>query len=108
MPSRSAMGSKATAVLPSVCAAVQLPAVAQQAFAGLQNHRDGVVLHAPDARNAVEPGGFRTQPVQVGDGEEAVGVGAAALMRGVPLLPFGGEGGCVPLIGPAEIRVQCA
>ncbi len=80
---------------------VQFPAVLLQAFARPQNQADGVVLHAPGAGSAVQPGGFGAQPVQVRDGEEAVRVRAVAF---VGVVPFGpgrrGEG--------FSRRFQCA
>ena len=66
---------------------VQFLPVAKDAFACPQNQADDVVLYAPRARRAVQAGGCGIEPVQVGDGEEAVGVGAVAFVRGVPVRP---------------------
>ena len=70
---------------------VQFPAVLLQAFARPQDQADGVILHTPGAGNAVEPGGFGAQPVQVRDGEETVRVRAAAFVGVMPFGPRGGE-----------------
>ena len=71
---------------------IQFLPVAEDAFAGPQNQADDVVLHAPGAGRAVEARGLSAEPVQVGDGEEAVRVGAVAFVRGVPCGPVRGEG----------------
>ena len=70
---------------------VQFLPVAKDAFACPQNQADDVVLDAPGARRAVQAGGRGIEPVQVGDGEEAVGVGAVAFVRGMPVRPGGVE-----------------
>ena len=93
IPPRSAMGPKFQG-----CAGfgVQFPAVLLQALTRLQDNADDVGLRAPGARGAFQRGGVAAKPVEVGHGEEAVRVGAVALVRRVPLLPVGVEGfeGC--------------
>ena len=69
-------------------AAVQFHAVLLQALARLQDDTYDVGVHTPGARRTFQPGGLAAEPVQVGYGEEAVGVGTVTLMGGVPFLPF--------------------
>ena len=87
-----ALGNRAEGHGGSGAVGVQFLPVAEDAFACPQNQADDVVLHAPGAGRAVEAGGLSAEPVQVGDGEEAVRVRALAFVRGVPFGPVRGEG----------------